>query len=317
MSLLAAFTTAVLPIVVMAGTGYALGVAGDVDVGPLNTVALYVLVPALTFHSLVTTTLSGTTVAKIGVGVLVYTVAMMGIATVVGRFVGVSESLLSVLVLASAFPNSGFYGIPLSRFAFGDVGETAAVIYLTAQNLLVYTLGVYVASRGSGSGGRAAAGEIFRLPLVYAAVAAVLARWAGTVPPAGSSLMATVEAMGDASIPLMLVILGVQLANTRLTALSRVAVPTALKLGVAPVVGLGIALALAFDDPTVARVFVVECATPAAVIPLVLVIEYSDAEASGGLTAPEYMSTVIFVTTAASVVVLTVLVSLLQAGTLV
>jgi hypothetical protein len=115
----------------------------------------------------------------------------------------------------------------------------------------------------------------------------------------------------------MLLILGIQLAETDVSAVSRTIAPTILKLGIAPVVGVVIALSLGFTDPIVARVFILECATPAAVIPLALTIEYADNSRIDGITAPEYLSTTIFVTTVLGIAVLTILVSLLQSGTLI
>jgi hypothetical protein len=314
MGLTAAFTNAVGPILAVSVVGYLLGRGTDIDVGPLNTAGLYVLVPALAFHSIATTSLGGGEVFKLGVGVVGYALAMLGLAWVVGRATGESGPLLGALMLAAAFPNSGFVGIPLSEFAFGQTGRATAVLYLTVQNLVVYTLGVYVASRGSERGVREAVGEVFRLPLLYAVLAAVALRAFGLVPSADAAAMETVRLVGDASIPVMLLILGLQLADTDVTAVSRSVTPTVLKLGAAPVVGVGLALALGFEDPTVARVFVLECATPAAVIPLALTIEYADDVAVEGFTAPEYLSTAVFTTTVASVAVLTVVLAALEAG---
>jgi hypothetical protein len=275
-----------------------------------------VLVPALAFHSIATTDLGGGAVAKLTVGVVGYAALMVAIAWAVGRATGESGPLLGALMLAAAFPNSGFVGIPLSEFAFGSTGRTTAVLYLTVQNLVVYTIGVYIASRGTDRGPLDAVAEIFRLPLLYAVLAGVAVRGLGLAPPTGSPAMSTIGLVGDASIPVMLLILGIQLAETDVTAVSRSVAPSLLKLVVAPVVGLGLALALGFRDPTVARVFVLECATPAAVIPLALTIEYADGTAVDGVTAPEYLSTAIVTTTVAGVGVLTVLVAVLQAGVL-
>ncbi|MFA1611772.1 AEC family transporter [Halobellus rubicundus] len=316
MSLTSAFTGAVGPILVIAAVGYLLTFAADVDVASLNTVGLYVLVPALAFHSIATTELGGDAVLKLGVGVVAYALIMVGIAWAAGRLVGETGPLLGAMMLAAAIPNSGFIGIPLSEFAFGSIGRTTAVLYLTIQNVVVYTLGVYIASRGTDRSALSAVTEIFRLPLVYAVVAAVLVRGLGFVPAGETAILETLRLVGDASIPIMLLILGVQLADTDVSAISRTATPSILKLGVAPLVGIGLALALGFEDPTVARVFVLECATPAAVIPLALIIEYADGDAVGGVTAPEYLSTTIFVTTVAGTVVLTVLIALLRSGTL-
>jgi hypothetical protein len=315
-SLTAAFTNAVLPILGVAVVGYLLALRTDVAVGPVNTVGLYVLVPALAFHSIATTDLGGEAVFKLGVGVVGYSLVMVALAYLVGRLTGQSGPLLGALMLAAAFPNSGFVGIPLSEFAFGETGRTTAVLYLTVQNLVVYTLGVYIASRGADAGRSAldAVREIFRLPLLYAVLAGVAARAFDVVPAADSALMGTIGLVGDASIPVMLLVLGAQLADTDVRAVSQSVTPSVLKLVAAPLVGVGLALALGFADPTVARVFVLECGTPAAVIPLALTIEYANDATVDGVSAPEYLSTAIFTTTVASVAVLTVLVAALQAG---
>jgi hypothetical protein len=317
MSLVSAFTSAILPIVSVMGLGYVLTWALDVEADPLNDVALYLFLPALIFHSIVTTTLGGATVARIFAGVGLFVVAMMGLAELTDRALGVPEPYRSADVLAGALPNAGFYGIPLAEFAFGDVGRTTAVIYITAQAFLMYTLGVYVASRGGGEAGIGAVKEIFRLPLVYAIAAAGVVRLLGVAPPTGGTFMSTTRLVGDASIPLMLVIVGVQLHGLEYGNVRRVIRPSVIKLIVAPLAGLGVALALGkFGDVAVARVFVLLCATPVALIPLALTLSYSDVDDRAGLSASEYLTMTIFVTTVASVPVLTLLITLLREGAL-
>jgi len=315
MSLVSAFTSAILPIVSVMGLGYLLASVLDVEVDPLNTVALYLFLPALIFHSIVTTTLSGATVARIFAGVGLFVVAMMGATELADRALGVPEPYRSADVLAGSLPNAGFYGIPLAEFAFGDVGRTTAVIYITAQAFLMYTIGVYVASRGGGEAGIGAVKEIFRLPLVYAIFAAGVVRFLGVAPPTDGTFMSTASLVGDASIPLMLVIVGIQLAGLASGSARRVIRPSVIKLGLAPVAGVAVALVLGrFGDVQVARVFVLLCATPVALIPLALTLSYSDVEEREGLSASEYLTMTIFVTTVASVPVLTVLITLLQDG---
>jgi len=315
MSLVSAFTSAVLPIVSVMALGYALALVLDVDVAPLNDVALYLFLPALVFHSIVTTTLSGGTVARIFAGVGLFVAVMMAVAEAADRVLGVPEPYRSADVLAGALPNAGFYGIPLAEFAFGDIGRTTAIIYITAQSFLMYTLGVYVASRGGGRAGIGAVKEIFRLPLLYAIATAGVVRYLGVAPPVDGTFMSTTSLVGDASIPLMLVIVGIQLSDLEYANVVRAVRPSVIKLVVAPVVGLGVALALGrFGDVAVARVFVLLCATPVALIPLALTLSYSDVEDREGLSASEYLTMTIFVTTLASIPVLTVLIALLQDG---
>nr|WP_283102383.1 AEC family transporter [Haloplanus sp. XH21] len=312
------FATAILPIITLAGVGFVLGRRREVAIGPLNTVTVYVLVPSLVFHSIATATLAESTLVRIGAATAMYMLVMIVIAEGVGRLTGQSEPILSALVLVSAFPNSGNYGIPLSEFAFGADGRSTAVLYLTVQSIIVYTVGVYVAQRGGGSRGLQGMKRALEIPLVYAVAAAVLARLLGIVPPADGTAMQTLGLVGNASIPLMLLILGIQLADTDYgAALSEVGTAAVLKMAVAPAVGVGVALFVGFENPTVARTFVLECATPAAITPLLLVVEFGGESVGDGLSVAEYVSTAVLVTTLLSIPVLTLLIAALEAGLLV
>jgi predicted permease len=313
-SLVSALTDAILPVLSVAVVGFVLGRVRDVEVDALATVTIYVLAPALVFHSIAVSPLSVGEFARVGGGVLAFTVAMVVVAEGVARAAGHDEPMRGALVLTGTFPNAGNFGIPLSAFAFGAVGRSTAVIYIAAQSLLMYTVGVYVASRSGRHASLGAVKEVFRLPLVYAAVAGLAVRALDVIPPADATVMQTVELTGNAAIPVMLLLLGVQLANTTYgAALGSVGEATVLKLAVAPVVALGVVVALGFEDLTVARVFVLECAMPAAVTPLMLTIEYGT-DNPGGVTGPEYVSTAVLVTTLLSVPVLTVLLAVLQSG---
>lgn len=318
MSLVSIFSSAIAPVVAIAAVGFALGRVRGLDVGPLNTVVVYVLAPALVFHSLLTTDIGGGTIATLAAAVVVFFVVMVVVTELVVRAAGVDEPLLSASVLTSVYPNCGNYGIPLSAFAFGAVGRSTAVLFLAAQSVIIYTHGVYVAARSGGQRGGTAVGQVFSIPLVYAVVVAIGLRTVGIVPPAGGTLMSTLGLVGNAAIPLMLVMLGIQLVGTDVrSALGVVSLSTGLKLLVAPVVAVGVVLGLGtvgLDlDSTVGAVFVLECATPAAVTPLILLVEFGDGESG---VASEFASSVVLVSTLLSVVTVTVLVSLLQSGTL-
>ncbi|WP_135667090.1 AEC family transporter [Halorhabdus rudnickae] len=321
--LIGIFATAILPIVAIAAVGFALGRTRDVDAGPLNTITIYVLVPALVFHTLVTTPLSGATVLLVAVGVIAFTTAMIVIAGGTGRLAGRTEPLLGAFVLAAAFSNGGNFGIPLSEFAFGATGRSTAVLYAAVQGVLLYTVGTYVAARGSG-GAFAGVKRAAKIPLVYAVVVALAVRWLGLAPPVDSGAMSTLQLVGDSSIPVMLLILGIQLSGTNYgAALRGVLVPNALKLAVAPVVGAAIAILfsstlvpIGFENQTVARVFVLECAAPSAVTPIILVGEFSE-HGDGPISPPEFASTAILTSTLLSIPILTVLIALLRAGVIV
>jgi predicted permease len=207
--------------------------------------------------------------------------------------------------------------LAIPHFAFGATGRATAVVYLSVQAVLIWTVGVYIASRGSAESRLDGLKRVFSVPLVYAVVAALLARGLGVVPPTGSTAMSTVQLVGDASIPVMLLLLGIQLARTDVgSTLSAVGGVVALKMLIAPLLGIGVALVVGFTEPAVARTFVLESAMPSAVTTVILAAEFSEGEVAG-VPVTEFVSTAIFATTLVSVVTLTALIALLQSGVVV
>lgn len=316
MSLLSIFATAILPIVAVSAVGFALGRYEDVEVDALNTVTVYVLAPALVVHSLTTSTVTGGTILRVVVAVVAFTLAMLAVAEVVGRTFGQTEPLLGAFVLVAIFANTGNYGIPLADFVFGAQGRSLAVLVTALQVVLLYTLGVYIAARGADSDPMSDMKQVFGVPLIYAVVVSLAVRWLGVAPPADSTLMQTLEILGNASIPIMLLILGIQLSNVDMGGTLRpVGVASGLKLVLAPVVALGAVLLMGFEDPTVARVVVLLLATPTGVTPIILVGAFSSER--NGFAPGEFVSATVLVTTVLSVLTVTVLVAVLQSGVLV
>lgn len=309
------FVSSIGPVISIAGIGYLLALVKEIDPKPLNTAVVYVLMPALVFHSLAVTELAAATLARVAVGIGIFTAIMWAVAEAFGRVAGEQEPALSALILVVIFSNAGNLGIPVSDFAFGEIGRQTAVLFVAVQSTLMYTLGVYISSRSSGSTGFEGARRVFYIPLAYAVIAALGLRMLDLIPPADTAAMESLKLVGDASIPIMLLILGIQLAHSdTATAVSRAWLPTFLKMFIAPIIGLGIALLLGFENPTVARVFVLETAMPAAVTPLVLIIEFAGDIRSKGLPLSEYVSTSVFITTVLSIPLLTVLIVVLQSG---
>ena len=314
MSLLGTVGGAVAPVVAVAAVGFLLGRFKGVDPDPLNTVTVYVLAPALVFHTLATTAIPSGTIIGIVLGLLVLNAVMILIAESWGRLRNHPDTLVSALVLVTAFPNVGNYGIPLAEFAFGETGRSVAVLATVVQGILLYTVGIFIAARGTGGDWRADLRRVFELPLVYAVVAALVTRWFDLIPPTSSTILETVELVGLSSIPVMLLVLGLQLTNVSIDGtLGQVGVASGMKLILAPILGIAIALAIGFQDPTVARTFVVLAAAPAAVTGIILVGAFGR---DGDARAEEFVSATVLVTTVGSLVTATVLVAVLESGLL-
>jgi Predicted permeases len=313
-SLISVFATAILPIVSVGGVGYLLGRWRSIDTAALNTVIVYILAPALVFYSLATTTLAQSTLLRTGVAVVVYHLLVIGVAAGIGRTLNKSETAVAALMLIAAFPNSGNYGIPVSNFAFGSTGRATAAIYLSVQGVLLYTLGVYIASRGGRSNRLAGIKRVFTVPLVYAVVVALLARGLQVVPAADTTVMVTIKLVGDASIPLMLLVVGIRLAQTDIgSTLSAVGLGVGLKMVIAPIIGFGVAVMIGFNDSVVAKTFVLESAMPSAITPIILVAEFGSGDVAG-VPVAEFVSAAVFVSTVVSIPILTVVIAILKSG---
>jgi len=276
-SLLGIFATAILPIVTVAAVGYALGRYRDVEADALNTITVYVLAPALVVHSLATSQLGGGTILAVVGAVCLFTAVMLAVGEAVGRLTGQREPMLGAFVLVAVFPNTGNYGIPLADFVFGPTGRSVAVLVTALEAVLMYTVGIYIAARGGDSDPRMDMKRVFGVPFVYAVVVALAARYAGVVPPTGSTVMQTLELVGNASIPVMLLILGIQLAGVDIEGTLRpVGAAGALRLLLAPLVASAAVLLVGVGDPTVARAVVLLLATPTGVTTIILVGAFSE-----------------------------------------
>ncbi|WP_049987077.1 AEC family transporter [Halobellus rufus] len=312
---LSIITSSILPIFLILGAGFLLNRVQDVDPGPLNTLSLFVLTPALVVHSITLSDLGADALLKVTVGVLGFVAALLVVAHLYARISGKGGMAQNAFVLVAVFGNTGALGIPLADFAYGDVGRQTAVLFAAVHGALVFTIGLLIALRSGEQSGYGDLKRVFQYPLVYAVGLAVLVRTAGLVPAADSALMETVGLVGESSIPVMLLILGIQLSETEYGgALSTTVTPTLFRFLVSPLVGLAIAVALGFQNSAVAEVFVLLTAMPVAVAPIIFVVEFADERTVAGVTHPEFVSANVFVTTLVSIPVLTVVVALLKTG---
>jgi predicted permease len=103
------------------------------------------------------------------------------------------------------FMNAGNMGIPLALFAFGQAGMQRATLLFVMCTFLQYSLGIFILQdRGNWK-------EIFRLPLIYAAVAGLGVNLIQLRIP--EPLFQPLTMLGQAVIPFMLVSLGYRLYN--------------------------------------------------------------------------------------------------------
>jgi hypothetical protein len=280
--LLGIFLNNLLPVFLCASTGFALGRAFTPDLKTVTRLSFYIFGPCLVFTSLTKAEVTGGEFAQLALYTLLAVGIMIVLAVLAGLALRVDRRALVTLIIASVFVNGGNYGLAATRFAFGDDALARAVVYFVFSTLTLYTVGIFIASLGKQEV-RQALGQVAAVPAFYSLVAASFVR--GTGWPVPTFLDRAISLLGEASIPLMLVILGLQIAQTRAwpkSHLTLIGVAVALQLVVAPLVALGLSYALGLTG--VARQAVVlQTSMPAAVVTTILALQYDlDAELVSG-----------------------------------
>jgi hypothetical protein len=282
------------PIFLTAGTGYLLARRLNVQPQGLGKAAFYVFTPCLLFDKFSHSNLSADDLGRLALFALL-TIAGSGlIAWTLARLLHFDRVTGAAFVLCAIAGNTGNYGLPTNQFAFGDAALEPAVIYYAMSTLILSTVGIYVAASGRQTAGQALR-NVLSVPLAYAGVAGLLV-WATDVAvPLPIERFAGLA--GQAAIPVMLVILGMQLAGVRLRDdIGRVSVAAATKLLSGPLLGLFFASLLGLSGIT-RQAAIVEASVPTAVLAMVLATEYD--------TAPRFTASVVMVSTLASLVTMT------------
>ena len=301
LGLLPIMANVVLPVFIIATGGFATRRWLALDPRPITRLSLYVFIPALLFNSLLTAKLSSDEVTHIGLFAAVVAVGLVVAGLGAGRMAGATRTEASALALTIAFPNTANFGLPVVLFAFGQDGFDRAAVLVAFSTIIQFTLGLFVAARGHLPWRSAVAG-IFRMPVPWATLAAVIVRMLGVELPA--PVMRAVSLVAAGAIPLVILLLGMQVAGMNLHRLRPLAMAAAAgRLLMAPLAGL-LLVALLQPSELTGRVLVLQAAMPTAVNVALLASEYE--------VEPELVASVTLLTTVFSLITVTGWVAYLQ-----
>ncbi len=279
--MLAELAAILAPVFLCAGLGYAWGRGPHpFSLDFVTTLVTNVATPCLIFSTLTKLQVAPAAFAEM---VLAGLAALAGFAALGTVVLVVTRQSLRAFLPALTFPNAGNLGLPLVLFAYGEVGLALAIAYFSVVSAAQFTFGVWVASVA------AVPRLLLRTPVLYALAAALGFMIAGTEPPRW--LANTVELLGGAAIPLLLLSLGVALARMRVRSLPLGLGLAVLRLGAGLLIGLAVAELLGLE-PLARGVLVLQSAMPAAVF------KYLFAERYGN--SPQQVAGVVLISTALS-----------------
>ena len=196
------------PLFAITALGYLVGRRYRPDLAEANRLNMEVFTPALVFAALAGREVHPADDLPLLGATLAVLAGSGAIGWAVARWRGIDPR---TLVPPMMFSNSGNLGLPLAVLAFGPDALAPAVVVFAVTNLVHFSFGIWLLDR------QARLLDAWRSPSVLAAFAGVAVSLSGlgVWPP----LMTAVRMVGDIAVPLMLLALGVRMAESRIGAI--------------------------------------------------------------------------------------------------
>jgi hypothetical protein len=276
--------------------GFLFGRLGRSNAAALIDVGLYIAIPCLVLTSL----LSRPIVISKAADLWFSCVLVMAGSFVLARILfSITRTKHSGFYLPIVFANLVNIPFPIIYLAFGSEGLTNAVLFYIPNGILIYSLGIYVASGHKGL--RSGLRELARTPLIYAALLGLVLNLAGVTLP--TLVMDSLKFMGQAGVPLLLLVLGMNMGRVRVAHLPLTLAASVIRMGGGFLLGL-LAVWLLGLTGVVRSVVIFEAAMPAAIVIGAICTKYKNEE--------ELVSSVVFVTTLASIIAIPLLLMYLK-----
>ncbi len=209
--LLSIFIGTLLPVFALVGLGAWIAKPLELQARTLSRAAYYLFIPAFVFQTLSSAKIDLTVAAR----VTLYTTAVhLGVAVLgflVATLLKRPPATIAAYVLIAIFGNTGNMGLPIVKFDMGAEALPIAVVYFLAILTISFIVGVAAANWHKGISFNALF-SVLKTPALIALIPAIVVNLLGLELP--TPIARGGQLLAEAMIPVMLVGLGVQLANT-------------------------------------------------------------------------------------------------------
>lgn len=265
----------ILPVFLIFATGYVADKLLKFDIKSISSMSLYILLPLLTFNTFYRNELT-IDYLYIFIFTFVLTGILLVITVIWGYFMGSSKEDVAAILLGTLFPNSGNYGTPVALFALGAVAFDYAIVLMVLHGFVISTVGIFIASFGSGATitVKEALINIFKIPVIHGAIAGVVFQLLNIRLDSG--IMDIIEMTGNAAIPVVMLILGMQLARITKESfdIKDVTAVVTIRMIISPVAAALLVLVMPVDD-TMKMVFILLNAMPVAANSTMLAVQFN------------------------------------------
>ncbi len=290
------FVQVILPVLLIALTGFVFGRRTGADLSSLSSSALYLFAPSLVFSALMKQSVEGDVLSRLALFMVLYTASLCLLAYGIARWRKFDGNMTRAFTLTTSMMNIGNFGLPLVFFAYGDASLNISVVLFVLFNIPLGSLAIVIA-QGQGVKWQEALKNTMKIPIFYAVILAILCKLLEWQPP--EFLLRSTELLGQAAIPIMLVLLGMQLSRSKLHQnWGFISLATVIRLMVGPCLAIMLVSLLGLDGLT-RKVVILQTSTPSAVLPLLYTIRSN--------TRPDLVSGTILLSTLCSAFSLTAL----------
>lgn len=285
----------ILPTFIVILIGYVFGKITKVDVSAVVDVVLYVALPALVFVSMLDKDIVLLDATKVWAAAIMIVFGCGVVAWIIFKIIRQKHSGLYISISIMNTVNIPF---PIIYFVYGSEGIFAATLFYIPVVLLIYSLGVYIAS---GKYWKESLKEVFKVLPIYATIAGLLCNLFNVDVP--ELITQPLSFIGMMAIPLVLLVLGCNLSRVKITSLPTTLLASFLRIGVGLLFGL-LAVNLFSLTGVLRSVVILNSAMPAAANAAIIATKYKN--------EADLVSSVVFVTTLASLGVIPFLLRMLS-----
>ena len=295
----------ILPIFIQIILGYVVKKFTNFNNKALAVIQFYIIIPALLFVSMYNTKIDRTIAIKIIIHSIIIFVLLYILSIVLCKFFKYNKTTSSSFTNSICLYNSGNFCLPLVQILYNNpIATSVQIIIMTVQSIVTNTVGIYSVSSGKKNVKQGIL-EVLKVPMIYCIIIALALRGMGI--KVAEPVINAMNSLGSAMVPVALISLGAQLAETRCSfKMPKVYFSNFIRLIISPILAYALVLVLGLKG-MVAEIAVISSAAPTAVNSVLLAIQYD--------SDPDFASQAVFFSTIISSITVS-LVIFLVAGKL-
>ncbi len=192
----------VFPLLAIASIGYFYAKNKSLDMSAANAANIDIFIPALLFSVLSAKSFEFLSYSYLALGAFFIVIGSGILLFPICRLLHVKPKTFLPPMM---FNNSGNLGLPLVILAFGKEALPAGVVLFIVENLLHFTVGIYILNRKTNPL------QLLKMPMIVATFAGLA--WSYFQLPVYPPIRTAIDMLGQIAIPLMLFTLGVRMTE--------------------------------------------------------------------------------------------------------